>query len=70
MVIFTNKIVHLFTGLPLCRDVMDTTQIHNDVSSVDPDQTELGLPASKAARIQFVDILAVTLLALFFQQFI
>lgn len=68
MVIFTNKIVHLFTGLPLCRDVMDTTQIHNDVSSVIPAQREL--PASKAARIQFEDILAVTLMALFFQQFI
>lgn len=68
--IFKNKIVHLLTGLTLCRDVVDTTQVRNDVTSVDPDQTELGLPASKSAGLQFEDILAVTLLALLFRKLI
>ena len=62
--------VYLITGLPLCCDVVDTTQIRNVVSSVVPDQTEPGLRASKAARLQFEDILVVTLMALIFRQFI
>nr|XP_022306762.1 uncharacterized protein LOC111113083 [Crassostrea virginica] len=58
---------HQTRGLPLCRD---TTQIPNDVNYVDEDQMGPGLSASKEARLPFEDILAVTLMILFFRHFI
>nr|XP_022310774.1 uncharacterized protein LOC111116081 [Crassostrea virginica] len=51
--------------LPLCRDVLDTTTIPTEVGSVDHDQTEPGNPHSKAGRIQFADIWAISLVAMF-----
>ena len=63
-------VFHPLTGLPSCVDPENVTPIPAEVSSVDPDQKEPGNPPSKAARIQFEDIFAVALFAMFLQYFI